>query len=89
MRILLDIDDRTPAVVTTAGAVAATVLAEAADGGGGPGAAASPSFEADAGGEDTGGPPQWLLDAIAQDMATRGITGTGTQAEVDGGAGSA
>ena len=49
MRILLEIDDRTPAVVTTAGAVAATVLAEAADGGAGPGGAASPSFDADAG----------------------------------------
>ena len=89
MRILLEIDDRTPAVVTTAGAVAATVLAEATDGGAGPGGAARPSFDADAGGEDTGGPPQWLLDAVAQDMATSGTAGTGAQAEGDGGAGPA
>jgi hypothetical protein len=87
MRILIETDDMKPAVVTTAGAVAATALSEAADGGAGPSGASSPSSDANSEGEDTGGPPQWLLDAVAKDMATSATYGTGARDEGDGGAG--
>lgn len=88
MRILIEIEDTKPKppVVSTAGLLAATAPSEAADGGAGPSVGAgSPASDAES--VDTGGPPQWLLNAVAREMAASGSSGTGARDEADGGAG--
>ena len=84
MRIVIEHDT----VGTTSTELSARVVqSEAADGGR---AAEAVGACDQTGGENAGGPPQWLLDAVKQAMTKEGSesAGTSTDAE-DGGAASA
>jgi hypothetical protein len=86
MRIVIETEDTRPPVASTAGLLAAPAPSEAADGGAGPSAGAgSPTSDAES--VDTGGPPQWLLNAVAREMAASGSSDSGARNEADGGAG--
>ena len=88
MRIVIETEDTRPPVASTAGLLSAPAPSEAADGGAGPSAGAG-SSASDPGsvGENTGGPPQWLLDAVAREMAASGSSDSGARNDADGGAG--
>ena len=87
MRIVIEDETAgTASTVSTAASVAAASVAQVQT----ENAGAAPDVSSgghDAAGDDGGGPPQWLLDAVGRAMATEGSTSSGTAADVtDGGA---
>jgi hypothetical protein len=87
MRIVIEHDTAsTTSTASTAASVAAAPVAQVQT----ENAGAAPDISSgghDAAGDDGGGPPQWLLDAVGRAMATESFTSSGNAADVaDGGA---
>lgn len=86
MKILIETEDTRPPTVSTLDSPAAAI--SEADGGAGLSVAKdSLAPDAESAAEDTGGPPQWLLNAVAKEVAGSSGYGSGSRDEGDGGAG--